>query len=348
MPNNLPVYLEDCFQIYQQQADFRSEHTRSAYKRAVELFFQFLDDRSQKQLPIQQKHYTTARHLAPQDFSKADTSALLHFAKWLTETPLYPNRSDKRPYAPATVELRVAGVYHWLGFMQKLNWLPQDFDLAMAYQQFREQSTTTSLEDKSVVKPLDSLEQLVAYYDHLSPPRYLLDDSDRLSHWELVRLRNRAFLHCLADTGGRVSELLSLNISHVPTGPMLRKTVAISVVGKSNHPYTIYMQKALPILRAYILERKHFQAHDPLFISHDPHYAGSRMSRIVAWRIVRRAALALDIGEISPQVFRHWRALQLISDGANPYEVRDVLGHRSVETVRALYADAWAKRDANS
>lgn len=339
--SDLPVTLDDCFQIYLQQADFRSEHTRSAYRRAVELFFQFLDDRSKKRLPIQQIQYTTARQLSPHDFAEGDQNLLWLFAKWLSETPSSPRRNDKRPYAAATIDLRVAGVHHWLSFMQKSGWLPDAFQLAITYQRFKAHPLHKNDSDNLTIQPLDHMEQLVMYYDHLTPPRYLLEDAERLTQWELVRLRNRAFLHCLADTGGRVSELLSLNIDHVPPGAMLGKTVAITVIGKGNHPYTIYMQKALPMIRAYIFQRENFQPNDPLFVSHDPRYDGSRMSRIVAWRIVRRAAAALDMGEISPQMFRHWRALQLIANGATPYEVRDILGHRSVETVRALYEDAW-------
>jgi site-specific recombinase XerD len=75
----------------------------------------------------------------------------------------------------------------------------------------------------------------------------------------------------------------------------------------------------------------------PLFVSHDPRYEGSRMSRIVAWRVVHRAAQALGLAHISPQDFRHWRALQLINVGYPLEKIQELLGHRSIDTIRAFY-----------
>ena len=76
----------------------------------------------------------------------------------------------------------------------------------------------------------------------------------------------------------------------------------------------------------------------PVFISHDPRYEGARMSRVVAWRVVRRAAKANGMADVSPHDFRHWRAMQLIQQGESLQVVQNILGHRSIETVRALYA----------
>lgn len=62
------------------------------------------------------------------------------------------------------------------------------------------------------------------------------------------------------------------------------------------------------------------------------------MSRIVGWRIVKRASKAMGLQQsVSPQDFRHWRALKLLEGGHTPEEVRDMLGHRSVETIRNFY-----------
>ena len=76
----------------------------------------------------------------------------------------------------------------------------------------------------------------------------------------------------------------------------------------------------------------------PLFVSHDVRFDGSRMSRIVAWRVVQRAARTLGLGSITPHDFRHWRATQLLNAGYALDVVQDYLGHRSVETTRAYYA----------
>ena len=75
----------------------------------------------------------------------------------------------------------------------------------------------------------------------------------------------------------------------------------------------------------------------PLFVSHDAHYDGKRMSRVIAWRIIQRAAKGVGLPRISPHDFRHWRAQQLLKEGLSLEDVKNRLGHRSVHTVRAYY-----------
>ena len=157
-------------------------------------------------------------------------------------------------------------------------------------------------------------------------------------------MRNRALLHSLAETGGRISELLSLNLADFPVRALKRDEVLrVEVRGKGGHTYYLRFYDALPAIRAYIEARganlrATARGNVPLFVSHDPRYDGQRMSRIVAWRVVQRAARALGLGHISPHDFRHWRATQLINAGHPLDVVQEYLGHRSVETTRAYYA----------
>jgi integrase len=147
----------------------------------------------------------------------------------------------------------------------------------------------------------------------------------------------------LAETGGRISEILSLNISDFPERYLLKSEVLrVEVIGKGGHSYMLRFLDSLPAIRAYIQTRganlRAIQNEVPLFISHDNKYDGSRMSRIVAWRVVDRAARALGLRSITPHDFRHWRATQLLNAGHSLDVVQDYLGHRSVETTRIYYA----------
>lgn len=340
-----PTTLGDARDSYLQRATLRSSHTLAAYKRAIEQFLQFLGDRDYPTLlPIQQSRFTIADEIPLSRLSDRDAPILLHFAQWLL-SPGTNRKGDNRPYKESTVELRVSGVQNWLQYLDDYGLLPADFPLAKARRMAREE-----LRHKtgafSAPRPPDYIEEVIYFYDHQQLPAHLRKptaDSQQVRRWELTRLRNRALLYSLAETGGRISEVLSLNISDFPVRYLAKQEVLrVEVVGKGNHSYYLRFYDALPAIKAYIDARgpdlKASGAKVPLFVSHDVRYDGSRMSRVVAWRVVQRAARALGLGNITPHDFRHWRATQLINAGHSLDVVQDYLGHRSVETTRAYYA----------
>jgi site-specific recombinase XerD len=345
--------LGEARDIYLQQADLRSPHTISAYRRAIELFINFLGDRTgSRRLPVQRKVYVQPEEIPLSAFTEDDAPLLSHFAEWLL-LPGSGKKGDLRPYKPATVELRVAGIQNWLQFLDDHGWLPPSFQLAKARQVvhdgLREQpqhSTTIQLPKR--------IEEVVDYYDTQEIPPALRKptaDPGRIQRWELTRLRNSALLHSLAETGGRISEVLSLNLSDFDQqGHHQKKALQIEVVGKGGHTYPLHFLDSLSAIYTYIQARGVSAVFtsskpDPLFVSHDPRYDGSRMSRVIAWRVVQRAARALGLRDITPHDFRHWRATQLISAGYTLDDVQDYLGHRSVETTRIYYGHPETTED---
>lgn len=331
---------------YLQRATLKSANTIAAYRRAIELFLDFLDDRSQRgRLPI---HGRVA--VAPDDtplsaLSAEDAPILLHFAEWLLSESSGA-RGDKRPYKVTTVELRLAGIQNWFQFMDDHGWLPAEFPLAKAKRIVRDELRGRPRRS-GPPQPPDHIEELITYFDRQERPPHLNKpnaDPDRVRRWDLTRLRNRALLHALAETGGRISEVLSLNIDDFPVRYLDRDEVLrVEVRAKGGHTYQLRFLRALPAIRQYIQARgadlrATARGHAALFVSHDPRYNGARMSRVVAWRVVQRAARALGLKSITPHDFRHWRATQLINAGTPLDVVQDYLGHRSVETTRAYYA----------
>ena len=335
----VPTSLEACYQVYLNQGQIYSAHTRSAYARSVALFFKFLEDRhASTTLPVHRLG-RSVHQLNPQDFSHGDIPILATFGKWLS---LPGDGKDKRPYAQSTIALRVAGVQHFLTFMAHRGWLPDEFSINDIVAAMREEPKAPIEKNTRSQVIVADLSPIIHYYDMQQPPQHMVGNeaaAERLYRWELVRLRNRALLHALAETGGRVSELLSLQAGDI-FSENTTDAVSISVVGKNGHNYNLFMKQSWRRLVEYINKRDipDEQLDDaPLFVSHDPRYNGNRMSRIVAWRVVRRAAKAVGMGDVSPHDFRHWRAYQLITSGQSLSDVRDLLGHRSIETVRALY-----------
>jgi integrase len=343
---NVGYSFDDARDAYLQRATLKSQHTINAYQRSIELFFMFLADRTAaRQLPIQQKTYVLPNEIPLTDLAEEDAPLLLHFAQWLL-SPSSGKSGDKRPYKPSTVQLRLAGVQNWLQFLDDYGWLPPQFPLAKAKRLVRDELRTQT-RTHNPPQPPDHIEEVIYYYDNLSPPRHLRKpdaNPDRVRRWELTRLRNRTLLHTLAETGGRISEILSLNLSNFPPRHLHNNEVLrVEVTGKGGHTYYLRFLDSLPVIRAYVEARganlrTTGQGDVPLFISHDPRYEGNRTSRVVAWRVVQRAARALGLQNITPHDFRHWRATQLINAGHSLDVVQEYLGHRSVETTRAYYA----------
>lgn len=343
------VTLEEAYSAYLNQETLQSAHTLSAYRRAIDLFLLFLNDKKgQVLLPIQHREYTSAEQLRLDDFGGNDIDVFQYFVQWLLSESDGDN--DKRPYALATVQLRLAGVLKWFHFMHNRGWLPQSFPYYDARQQVRDylKEKMKSQKEKVVSLAEQDVEKVIYYYDTQVPPASLQkitsSNAERRERWELTRLRNAALLHCLAESGGRISEILGLNVSAFLPTAFEQKSASVKVIGKGQHPYQLQLSESLPALDNYLRRRQiKWSADDlhetPLFVSHDRRYAGQRMSRIVAWRIVHRASKALGLKNISPQDFRHWRAMKLLKEGHSQEEVRDLMGHRSVETIRTLYLD---------
>jgi site-specific recombinase XerD len=331
---------------YLHRATLKSQHTLDAYRRSIELLLEFLGDRNAAvQLPIQRRQPVIPDDIPLSALGEDDAPILLHFAQWLL-SPSTDRRGDNRPYKESTVELRISGVQNWLQYLDDYGWLPPDFPLSKAKRIIRDELRTRS-STFSAPSPPEHIEEAIYYYDTLQPPKSLQKpeaNQDRLRRWELTRLRNRALLHTLAETGGRISEVLSLNLADFPERYLHKQDVLrVEVLGKGGHTYYLRFYDSLPAIREYIHARgadlkANTRGDIPVFISHDPRYDGTRMSRIVAWRIVQRAARALGLHSITPHDFRHWRATQLINAGHSLDVVQDYLGHRSVETTRAYYA----------
>lgn len=343
---NRGITLQEARDAYLQRADLNSRHTVQSYERAIDLFLEFLGDRRARELlPLQKTQFVTPGQIAVDSLTADDSPIFSHFVGWMLSAST-GSAGDRRPYKPSTVALRLAGVLSWFRFMDDQGWLPGAFKLARARRIVSEQALLPRAGPGDLLRRPEGIAKLIAYYSHQQPPRALQEpatDPARLRQWELSRLRNHALIQSLAESGGRVSEVLSLNLSDFPVQALHEDAVLrVAVRGKSGHTYHLRFYMALPAIRAYIQARgvddfPSSRHESPLFVSHAKQYEGQRMSRVVAWRVVQRAARALGLGAITPQDLRHWRATQLIDAGYSPDVVQEYLGHRSLQTTRAYY-----------
>lgn len=149
------------------------------------------------------------------------------------------------------------------------------------------------------------------------------NDDDRLG------LRDRTLLELMYSCGLRVSEAVGLDLGQVDLENLL-----VRVRGKGSKERLVPFGK-----QAFMLVSKYFEKSRPFLVTKLGQQAvflnarGGRLSRISAFKIIRRAALTAGIlRRVSPHVMRHSFATHLLERGADVRFVQELLGHASVST----------------
>lgn len=156
-------------------------------------------------------------------------------------------------------------------------------------------------------------------------------------------LRDRAILEILFSTGLRVAELTSLDCNQIKISANI-KDLEISVLGKGNHPRTIYFsERALYWLKKYLSTR-----HDDeqaLFIHYNgPIESSLRLTTRSIENIVKKYAIESGIPvHTVPHTLRHSFATDLLEQGVDIRTVQEFLGHKSIATTQ-IYTHVVSKR----
>lgn len=146
-----------------------------------------------------------------------------------------------------------------------------------------------------------------------------------------VRVRDRALLELLYATGGRVSEIINLDLDDLIDPTLIRlfgkgeKERVVPVGSYAQRAVENYLVRVRPTL---VSAGKGTPA---LFLNQ----RGSRLTRQSAWQIIAAAAQAAGLsGHISPHTLRHSFATHLLEGGADVRVVQELLGHSSVATTQ--------------
>lgn len=144
-------------------------------------------------------------------------------------------------------------------------------------------------------------------------------------------IRDRAILELLYATGMRVSELANLTVKdvHLDLG-FLRcigkgsKERIVPIGRAAIRAVRVYLEKARPSL-------EHGRAASALFLSQ----RGTRLSRVMVWRLIRRYAAQARIAKrLTPHTLRHSFATHLLERGADLRVVQELLGHANIATTQ--------------
>ena len=150
---------------------------------------------------------------------------------------------------------------------------------------------------------------------------------------DALGVRDRTMLELMYASGLRVSELVTLKVLNLSLADNV-----LRVLGKGNKdrlvPFgevaSLWLTRYLKVARPELLAG---QLTQDLFVSTRGANAGSAMSRVMFWMIVKKYARQAGItAPLSPHTLRHAFATHLLNHGADLRAVQMLLGHADIST----------------
>lgn len=321
------------------------------YNEALELYFEYTPTLSGKTRDTYHRALQLWHEFSPpalDALGDADRHILVRFLNWLLEYTYDPAHDRRFRITTALTYISpMRALFAWL-YAQK--YLPDALPvgamllgLKHALKGMRHSPTPPSPPDIGALLDLVDTATVDAATAQSGDP-------ERILRAQLTILRNRALLHTLAETGGRISEVLSLTVGDFPASAWDGPLWTVTVTGKRRHEYKLWLQDARPYLRAYIEKRAILEMltdDAPIFVSHYRKRNGGALSRQAVASLVDTLRRRASLPPVTPHDFRHWRATQLRSLGWSMEDIAAHLGHRSVRTTEMYYARTKEERIAN-
>jgi site-specific recombinase XerD len=295
----------------------RSARTQETYALGLKVFQRFLHETDYAGCAgVREAHPPTPGALSTAAFQD---DVLLRFCRWLLA----------QEYSESTINTYLSAAKRLFRRLYVLDQLAPSFNLGKALERLRDFTRDIEQREPDPPNPDRRIPQILLYYDQMALPQ-----GDKAHLKRLRILRARAVVHTIYASAGRVSEVASLDRADVQDGGVREAMIT----GKRAKKRLIFLtREAQHAIRTYTQARGS-DGHEPLFISHGRNY-GARLSRQTMWRSVKDAVKALGLYQaVSPHDFRHYRATQLLNDGARLEDVQAILGHAHIGTTRDVYA----------
>lgn len=160
---------------------------------------------------------------------------------------------------------------------------------------------------------------------------YLTEEEIELVRSACDTERNKALVEMLYSTGCRVSEIVALNKSDINL-----QTMEVTVNAKGNKQHYVYINARCKVaLQRYFMSRA--DNSDALFVSERKPYNRSTVSGIE--KIFCKLGIKAGIKKkVHPHLIRHTTATHALAHGMSIENVKQMLGHVSMDTTM-IYAD---------
>lgn len=145
---------------------------------------------------------------------------------------------------------------------------------------------------------------------------------------EMNKLTCILTLELLFATGVRVSELVNIELSHIFT-----KEKKIKVLGKGQRERFVFLpsNELVTLINTYIYLRKKFAYKNQFLLINS---RGKQASPHFIRKLIRLTSTKANIDTITPHMYRHSSACQLLESGVDIRYVQKLLGHQSILTTQ--------------
>ncbi|WHY74586.1 tyrosine-type recombinase/integrase [Fictibacillus enclensis] len=162
---------------------------------------------------------------------------------------------------------------------------------------------------------------------------------DAFSYKDYIEARNKAMIAIMADCGLRAMEIRGLKSKNV-------KDTSLLVDGKGNKQRMVFVSPTLKriLIKYERLKSQYFKEHiaydDRYFLS----YQGREISHTGLHKVVKVAGERAGVQNkrVSPHTFRHFYAVQALTNGVDVYSLSQIMGHSDI-TVTQRYLQSMSK-----
>ena len=145
---------------------------------------------------------------------------------------------------------------------------------------------------------------------------------------QLNRLTSLLVIELLFSTGMRVNELVNIEISHI-----FFNEKKIKILGKGQRERFVFLpnKELIELVNSYLTLRKVTKPkHDLLLTNSRGNIASTHFIR----KLIRDTAKDAKIDNVTPHMYRHSAACQLLESGVDIRFVQRLLGHQSILTTQ--------------
>lgn len=157
-----------------------------------------------------------------------------------------------------------------------------------------------------------------------------------------THLRDRLLLSLLYESGMRIGQALGLRHADIRSFDGEIEIVPRSNLNgartKSRSPYVVHVSKeAMSLYADYLVHEYKDSAHDYVFVNWWGGRIGAPMSYATVIDLFRTLGARTDL-KVTPHMFRHTHATELLRAGWDAAYVQKRLGHAHIQTTTSIYA----------